>query len=133
MPAGPLAASLSGTEAALPQVKLPTVAEVNDAGLVTNPPRPSGSCQRIGTSAPRATRFSVGGGLAGDRKPSKLKNDSTVNACVWLVVKPTASLAVILNVRAPAVRVLISSPCGVGDVQLISEMSSQTMSATTSW
>src|SRR3954468_206849 len=94
MPTGASAASPSGTAAALPQVKLPTVAELNDAGWVTKPPCPSGSRQRIGTSVPRDTRFSAGGALAGARKPSKLNVDSTVKACVTAVVKLTLSLAV---------------------------------------
>src|SRR6185436_16527470 len=123
MPAGASDESFSGTTGALPQVKLPTVAEVNDAGLVTNPPCPSGRRQRMGTSEPRVTRFSVGGACTAPRNPSKLNCDSTVNACVSAVVKLTASLAVTLKVRAPAVRVLMSSPLGFGAAQLTSDVS----------
>src|SRR6185503_10756848 len=123
MPAGASDESFSGTTGALPQVKLPTVAEVNDAGLVTNPPCPSGSCQRMGTSEPRVTRFSVGGACTAPRKPSKLNVESTVKLWVTAVVKDTLSFAVTLNVRAPAVFVLISAPLSLGAVQLSSETS----------
>src|SRR5687767_6233071 len=114
MPAGPLAVSPSGTTVALPQVRVPTVAEVNDAVFDTNPPWPSGNCQRIGTRLPRATRFSVGGSLAGARNPSKLNNESTVNEFVTAVVNSARSLPVTLNVRAPAVLVLTGAPFAVG-------------------
>ena len=99
-----LSVVIEGATGALPQLSEPTVAEVNDAGFVTYPPRPSGSFQRMGTNAPRDTRFSVGGALIGPIKPSKLNSDSTVNACVTAVVKFTRSLPVTLKVRAPAVR-----------------------------
>src|SRR6185436_4368030 len=110
IPTGASAVSVSGTTGALPQLNEPTVAEENEAGFETNPPRPSGRRQRIGTSAPRVTRFSVGGALAGARKPSKLKSDSTVKLWVTAVVKATESLAVTLKVRAPAVAVLMRAP-----------------------
>src|SRR4029079_13542532 len=120
-----LAASLSGTAVALPQVNEPTVADVNDAVFETNPPLPSGSCQRIGTKLPRVTRLSVGGSLTGARKPAKLNSDSTVNECVTAVVKSARSLPVTLNVRAPAVLVLTRSPLEVVPTQLNSDRSVQ--------
>src|SRR6187399_1282403 len=133
MPDGPLAASLYGTTGALPQVRDPTVAEVNDAGFVTKPPLPSGSCQRIGTKLPRATRLSVGGSLAGARKLAKLNSDATVNVLVTDAVKLTRSFPVTLNVRAPAVFVLTISPSATVPMQLSRETSVQLKSAATSW
>src|SRR5688572_7263272 len=122
MPAGPVAGSLSGTGVPL-QVSVVADADVNDAVFVTKPPLPSGSFQRIGTNVPRGTRFGVGAGIRFGRKPSKLNVLATLKPCVTAVVKFTASFAVTLKVRAPAVRVFTIAPSGFGAVQESSEMS----------
>src|SRR5262245_35000938 len=94
----------------------------NAAVLVTNPPWPSGSCQRIGMRVLRATPLVIGG-FAGAEKPPQLNADSTVNVFVTAVVKLTRSLPVTLNVREPAVFVFTSAPSAFVPVQDCSETS----------